>query len=474
MMHVFVKNDFLKTVILLSLTAVLLAMANAAYVTQNFKYGFLFAYVALCPALMCLKNAKSRKIAFWQGFFWAFLYHLFILHWFTSLHDMTWVGFSPLQSVMVAHGIWVIASVLEGLFFALMWLACFCVMQQQKISMWIKPLLMGGIWSIMGNLIHQFMPCVTPVGFLAYSQSTFPVLMHSTYYLTFWGLEALLFAANVYFTWQALTGKIVWISLLAFPFGLGLLAEKIPENTAFNNKNVLIADALVTIDWLKSKQYSPETLVQKYQTDVNYRITQDTQLIVLPEAVLPNQDTAFSLTNHHVLASQNKTLLAGGYVYKDGKFYNSLIIRQANYPQQIISKRILVNFGETTPFVSNDTLRSFLKQFGIEYQASLDAAPFGQKIPSIQLPFPLQVGQEKKSEFKIGAFICFEALYPNLNLLYKQQKIDLLVTVSNLAWFHNDPQLQKQFLVANQFRAAELHKPLILATIQGDNKILKP
>jgi apolipoprotein N-acyltransferase len=108
-----------------------------------------------------------------------------------------------------------------------------------------------------------------------------------------------------------------------------------------------------------------------------------------------------------------------------------------------------VPFGEFTPMPS--FLSKFLDQFHI---------PLPNTISSMKDTPPLLA-----SGLRIAAFICYEIAFPEL-VLTKDGNIDILLTVSNDAWFGHSIALAQHLEMA-QMRSLEMGRPAAFVSNTG-------
>ncbi len=122
----------------------------------------------------------------------------------------------------------------------------------------------------------------------------------------------------------------------------------------------------------------------------------------------------------------------------------------------------------------------------VEYD-KIHLVPFGEYVPS--WGFPNQVGKitsevgdfqpgdkfkvGQVSHGKIGIFICYEAIFPDLVRRFTRAGAEVLVNISNDAWF-GDSSAAEQHLAMAQMRAIESRRYLIRATNDGISAFIDP
>ena len=147
--------------------------------------------------------------------------------------------------------------------------------------------------------------------------------------------------------------------------------------------------------------------------------SQPPQLLVWPEVPAPfYADDPEYLQLAANLARVTRTYFLGGVVghRADGGLLNSaLLVAPSGEPVGRYDKVHLVPFGEFVPW-----------PFGFAKKISTEVGDYvpGDKV--VVLP----VG-----EHKIGAFICYESVFPNFVRQFAADGAELLVNVSNDSWF---------------------------------------
>jgi apolipoprotein N-acyltransferase len=192
----------------------------------------------------------------------------------------------------------------------------------------------------------------------------------------------------------------------------------------------------------------------------------NTELLIWPETAYPDYLDNFNAQNRlrHQLAAGlsplGKTLLAGAYS-KDPPgtvpmrlTYNGLFLvdsagMQVGPPYH---KTDLLAFGEYLPL--SERFPSLLKLLPF-------IANFGRgKGPEV-LNFPHPEG-----DLKIGGQICYEGLYPAFTRGLSEKQADILVNVTNDAWF-GEPAEPRQHMYMTLARAIEVRRPLLRSTNTG-------
>ncbi len=415
------------------------------------------AWLGMVPALLALSHCQSSWKAWQQGFVWGSLYHAIVFGWFWSLHPLTWMHMAPWASLAITALGWLICFTLQGLIVSVIWVSLYHLIR--RFPHWNLPFTLPVLWSLGLWFLNQH-PIGLPWGFLAYSQVDIPLIRKSTYSLTFFGLEGLILACNG-LIWLWIQRRDVRPLALAMGcLGLSLVCGwryPSPLSNTLNQTPALAIQGNIPLE-IERQEMTPEQREAHYGSLIKtalYQFPTSPHVVILPEGIIALHPEQWTLPRRF---PQNIPILSGGTFYDHAESqpaaFNGALLFQPGEMTQRFSKRYLVPFGETTAFLPKLITEEWLPKAGLNLGLSFSPGQGSQ---------PLFFLGNKK----IGPLICFEALYPNLAWRYRNQKADMLVTFSNLSWYHQNPLLEKQFLAFNQFRASEAGIPLILATNTG-------
>lgn len=134
---------------------------------------------------------------------------------------------------------------------------------------------------------------------------------------------------------------------------------------------------------------------------------------------------------------------------------NSAVMVQGGRAAEIYHKRHLVPFGEYVPMKEQLT---FAKRL------TTAVGDFTPGTLWTLLPF---------KEIKLGALVCYEDIFPDIARGLVSQGADLLVNLTNDAWYGNS-SAPYQHLVFSQFRALENRRYLVRATNTGVTAVIDP
>lgn len=280
-----------------------------------------------------------------------------------------------------------------------------------------------------------------------------------------YGLSVLLVLTitALYQAWQS-RQPVYLLALLLWPAGLLL------QDIQWTEKSGELKVSAVQGNIAQDQKWLPEQV--NPTIDAYYRQTRqhwDSDLILWPETavtILLNQFQPY-LDAFASEAQKNDTTLITGVPFRyargserAGEFHNSIIA--AGNGEGIYHKQQLVPFGEFVPF--EKLIRGLIPFFDLEMSSFLH----GDREQNL-----LKVGKTSHSDsenareelFLVAPYICYEIAYPQL-VSRMARNADLLITVSNDAWF-GDSLGPKQHMALAQMRALETQRYLLRSTNTG-------
>lgn len=182
----------------------------------------------------------------------------------------------------------------------------------------------------------------------------------------------------------------------------------------------------------------------------------NSKIIIWPEAAVPLtlQTAADFLNDLAKKANDNEATLITGIPIKaqdQDAYYNGVI--SLGKGEGIYTKRQLVPFGEYVPL--KNLIGPIFDLLNVP-MSDFISGPFTKPILANGL--------------KIASFICYEIAYPEL-VLSRDGNIDLLLTVSNDAWFGHSIA-QAQHLQIGQMRALEMGRALLFVSNDGITAVI--
>jgi apolipoprotein N-acyltransferase len=246
--------------------------------------------------------------------------------------------------------------------------------------------------------------------------------------------------------------------------------------TIISQKNIWVTPigkeikvALVQGNIEQSIKWEPE---QQWPTMLKYldlsRINYDADLIVWPESAIPAIETMSTTREFLDMANQsaslnNTTIITGilNYNFESKEYFNSLIVlgkkhqddKNGDYyygNNNRYDKNHLLPIGEFVPF--SDFLRPIAPLFNLP-QSSFSRGSYVQN-------------NLQANNLNILPLICFEIAFPEQLAANFFNDSDILLTVSNDAWFGNSHGPHQHMEIA-RMRALEFGRPLLRSTNNG-------
>jgi len=231
----------------------------------------------------------------------------------------------------------------------------------------------------------------------------------------------------------------------------------------------IVRTALVQGNIEQSIKWQPE---QQWPTMLKYldltRINYDAQLIIWPESAIPARELMGTTQEFLELANQsaalnNATIITGilNYNFESKEYFNSLIVlgkkhledNEGSYYYNNSNryyKNHLLPIGEFVPFA--DILRPIAPLFNLP-QSSFSRGSYQQN-------------NLVANDLNILPLICFEIAFPEQLGANFYDDSDILLTVSNDAWF-GDSHGPHQHMEIARMRALEFGRPLLRSTNNG-------
>lgn len=420
--------------------------------------------VARLPLLMLLLPAglaylacraettrQAAKWAYWTGalaaagnLYWTCL----------PVHDfggMPWVLATPVPVLMgLVLGAYAAALALAWRFGA------------ARLPAWLFVPYAAAAWTVMemlrGTLFTGF-PWLT----LAGAFSPWPMAIQGAAYLGAYGLSGLLAALAagpaVYGLFSRPTLAVILIAAgLAF-LGNRRLADPVPKIAA---AHVTIVQGNVD----QSRKWAPEAeeeTVDKY-IDLSKRALSDapSDLLVWPETSMPffYQDGGHLAQRvRDFVASAGVPLVFGAPAYErtlgGHVLYNRAFLLAPDGRAAGYDKEHLVPFGEYVPLGQYLTFIGKLVEGVGDFKPGASAAPLRQ------------------GDLALGTLICYEAIFPELAQKRAEAGANVLVNISNDAWF-GDTAAPRQHLDLALLRAVEQGRALIRGTNTGISAVIDP
>ncbi len=421
----------------------------------------LLAWVALVPFLYQITQVRPRQ-AMVAGAFFGLFFHLGNLYWISDTMVRFGDGIGWPTSVAILLTLVGYLSFYSTAFGGLAAAAC---MRGGAGGIFVSPILWVGLeffrkypfggfpWCLLGSSQTDFLPVVQITSLTGvYGVSLLIVLVNAliAYWLCRPGLKRALMAGVPVAT-------LVGATLL---FGYRELARPLPTAS--------FPVAAVQGNVLQEHKWKPEYRKQIFATHMKLSsegIEQGVRLVVWPESSTPFYFDGGPVEAQHMrnfAKDKNVPLLFGSDDYeflsgtKDYRSYNGIKILDPDGTVRLRYRKIyLVPFGEFVP------LRSLL----------FFAKPVVQSASNFTAGTEVVVAAVEGEN--IGAFVCYEAIYPNLTRRFVKAGAALLINVTNDAWFGHSAAPYQHFNQA-VLRAIETRRYLVRAANTGISAFVDP
>ncbi|MDO6447534.1 apolipoprotein N-acyltransferase [Colwellia sp. 1_MG-2023] len=330
-----------------------------------------------------------------------------------------------------------------------------------KLTLWLFP----SIW-----LLTEYLRGVVLTGFpwlsLGYGQISGPLAPLAAIFGEV-GITFFLLMLCVAFSQLLLKTQLKQVGIVLISIGLITLFSH--QQTWVTLTGKTIKTALIQGNIEQSIKWQPE---QQWPTMLKYldlaRLNYDAQLIIWPESAIPAIETMSTTQEFLDMANQsaalnNATIITGilNYNFESKEYFNSLIVlgkkqladENGDYyygNSNRYDKNHLLPIGEFVPF--SDILRPIAPLFNLP-QSSFSRGSYVQN-------------NLRASDLNILPLICFEIAFPEQLAANFLNNSDILLTVSNDAWFGNSHGPHQHMEIA-RMRALEFGRPLLRSTNTG-------
>lgn len=269
------------------------------------------------------------------------------------------------------------------------------------------------------------------------------------------------------FPWQPALAFSVILST-ALLYGYWQINQQNILETSAKSLSIGLVQPNISQDKKWDAAYIDETL--KRYTTLSQQTGQHLDLLIWPEAATPfffEKELEYQKVILSILRESKSPLLFGSPTLRfepDGKPFllNSAYLLS---PEKLLTgrydKRHLVPFGEYVPL---KWLLFFLEKLVVGIG---DFKP-GQGPMTLSLPDPTN-----KLDASIGVPICFEIIFPDLVRHMAKEGANVLVTLTNDAWFGDSSAPYQHFSMA-VFRAVENHLAVARAANTGISGLIGP
>ena len=414
------------------------------------------AWIALAPLFMVM-----RRRPFASGFTAGLVFFAIVLYWLNIVMT-TYGGLSPFLSLLAYL---FLLLYLAGYFAVATWAACRLEILLKIPALLSLPILWVALEFLRGVLLTGF-----PWALLGYSQQNFSLAIQSADVTGVYGVSLLLVAVNGALAWllreprrkQAWLGVFAVLLLSVSHLGYGYWRETQPLDQREDQLQVKLVQGNVE-QALKWNPEQRQATVDKYLQLSRQNGAVAPELIIWPEAATPfylQDPSSFSAQVRQLPQQLGSYLLVGSPAYQQVaeqsylNFNSAFLFSPQGEELGRSDKTHLVPFGEYVPFGS---LLTFVNKL---------VAGVGDFSPGSVKPLPLD-------GHSLGVLICYEAIFPSLARDYVRQGSDLLVNLTNDAWF-GQSSAPYQHLAMTRFRAIENRIWLARVANTGISALIAP
>ena len=420
--------------------------------------------LALVPLFVLVALSKRTRESFWRGYVFALAFFTLYLLWIPlsfskTLGSRFWIAFPIIVNWLAI--IWGSTTAL-----------CRWVAGPGTRTLWLLP----AAWVIVEWIRGQ--------GYLAFPWGTFGYIWLDTPIAQFadiigvYGLSlittvlAALLAipfVNTILSFRSKQGLFRILVLLVIPllfwgilWNLGLTRSKIafpssPATALLVQANTNPLDRTIDLE--------NEMLIHRNLTTKKLLAKDAPQLVVWPEGAIGGLNVVGSLgkeNREEIQASAlSSTFIIGGRTqHERGSFNSAYSLSNASIDDRY-DKVFLVPFGERWPLIDSaaSVYRTIFKILNL---------PFLQNTsPGIMVrPISTQLGL-------IGAYICYESVFPQVQRTMVRQGARVLINITNDAWFSRGNGAQQHFEMG-RLRAIETRRYLLRAGNDGITAAIDP
>jgi len=306
---------------------------------------------------------------------------------------------------------------------------------------------------------------------IGYSQQSLPWMIQSADMTGVYGVSLLLLLINCALAGLIISPREVFsrlstaVVLLLLLGHLGYGYWRLNDDPDSRSEQLQVALIQGNID--QALKWNPDQrrkTVDLYRDLSRQAAEKEVDLIIWPEAAAPfylQDDNPLSEQVRSIPKDLQSYLLVGGPAYerneqsRDVVYFNSAYLYSPEGKVLGRSDKIhLVPFGEYVPL---GQILTFINKLVV-----------GVGDFSAGLVQPLALNGHS-----LGVLICYEAIFPELARDYVRQGSDLLINITNDAWFGNSPA-SRQLLAMTRFRAIENRIWIARAANTGISALVTP
>lgn len=450
------------------------------------------AWFALMPFFLLLSVSRSFIEAGVFGLAFGLGYNLVYLSWYLGLQPLDWLNFNSVQGWAMAGFAWVFAATHQALIVMIYAIVARLLplagtyLPVKVSGKWKLPalILLPLLWVLFMNKLgnaSDFMG--VPWAMIEYSQYKQSWFLQGASIIGGVGLGFLLVLVNLnlaslyatfngkaHFKMLAAPNKSSALSHLFVSLLIVALVTVLGELDGAKcwkkiSNDVSIVQGNINISMQKTKhRYSMDELETLF-----FDITKDAKpgLLIWTESSLPvvlNHQPDLVSKLSKLARERNCDMVVGAIdsfdSAKDDDKFNAAFGFKSNgeMAQEAYRKRYLVPFGEYAPPILNI----------FPFARSLTNTPAGKGLSAGRKPVIF-----KMTSGDVAPLICFECISPELTAASVKAGGQILVNISDLAWFHQS-NVGDQMIAFSVMRAVENRRYLVFAANTGPSVIVDP
>jgi apolipoprotein N-acyltransferase len=442
---------------------ILFAIASGILLVLGFPQFDLYpiSWVALAPLLIALRG-KNKKSSFYLGLLTGSIYFIGTIYW--VYHSMYFYGGLPLSLSVV---LMILLSLSQGLYVALFSMFFSSLTKRRSLpALCTAPALWVTMEYVRTYTIFSF-----PWSTLGYSQYKFLAIIQISDITGVYGISFLVAACSgvIYDVllllsrkthekdlaskWPQVLGIIMSVLVFSFSLHYGAGKMRTPDKGAKVRVGIIQANIEQGKKW--DTRFQRE-VIDTYKRMSTTSLSENPDIIVWPESALPfvfGYDKALTEETAAFQKELNTHLLFGSVMAKgNGKgtalSNSAVLLSPSGDTLSVYDKIHLVPYGEYVP------LRELFPFVG-KLVAAIGDFVRGQEKTVMETPFA-----------KIGNLICYEIIFPGLVRQFVDNGANMLVTITNDAWFGYTAAPYQHFSMA-VFRAVENRVPVVRAANTG-------
>lgn len=420
----------------------------------------LLAWFGLVPLVLVMRSRPFKS-----GFVAGLVFFAVVLYWVNIV--MTTYGHLPLAASVICY-------LLLCIYLALYWGgATWAACRLKEYRNYPLSLTLPVFW-VASEFLREFMLTGFPWATLGYSQQSWLTVIQSADLFGVYGLSYLLVLCSVALAevFSALRQQprprlpfksaVIAALFIAcnYAYGHWRLGQDLDSRSQTLRTGLIQGNIPQDLKWHPDSQVSTVNVYR--EISLHAAGTGGTDLLVWPEAAMPfyYQDGGSLADSVDTLAAEaNASLLFGSpaYLQTPGgtRYLNSAFLLSPSGQVLGRSDKVhLVPFGEYVPF--GDYL-PFVNKL---------VAGIGDFSAGEVTPLPL-------GNHHLGVLVCYEVIFPELARDYVRRGSDLLVNITNDAWF-GQSSAPWQHLAMVRFRAIENRVWIVRAANTGVSAIIAP